>query len=283
MYRYPRTEHLEGSALQAGDGKQRAPYARLRGQHLVVEEKLDGANAGIRFDAGDDGDVAMRLQSRGHDLLGGAREAHFQTFKSWAAAHQEALYLALGEDYVLYGEMMAAKHSQFYDRLPHLFCAFDLMERATGRFVSTPVRREMLADIPVGHVPVLHAGPAPARLQDLVDLIGPSTCRSEAWAAALADEAERAGVDPDKAWRETDTSGLMEGLYIKVESETETLDRYKYVRSGFLQTIFDSGSHWRERALIRNRLAPGIDIYDPNPAAIPDVASAPSLTGDAER
>ena len=38
------------------------PFASLAGRHLVVEEKLDGANAGICFDE----TGRLWLQSRGH-------------------------------------------------------------------------------------------------------------------------------------------------------------------------------------------------------------------------
>ena len=67
IHKYPRTPHLEGSRLQPGDEDLDAvPLATLRGRHVVIEEKLDGANAGISV--GDDG--RLRLQSRGHVLTG---------------------------------------------------------------------------------------------------------------------------------------------------------------------------------------------------------------------
>ena len=52
LHKYPRTHHLEGSRLQPGDeDSQSVPFALLAGRYLVIEEKLDGANAGISFDA----------------------------------------------------------------------------------------------------------------------------------------------------------------------------------------------------------------------------------------
>jgi hypothetical protein len=67
--KYPRTPHLEGSRLQPGDEDlDQIPLAELRGAYVVVEEKLDGANAGISI-----ADGKPRLQSRGHVLLGGPR------------------------------------------------------------------------------------------------------------------------------------------------------------------------------------------------------------------
>ena len=87
MHKYPRTRHVEGSGLQIDDDPNTAPWRDLAGRSLVVEEKLDGANCGIRCEA----DERLRLQSRGHTLAGGPRERQFELLKSWAARHAAAL------------------------------------------------------------------------------------------------------------------------------------------------------------------------------------------------
>ena len=52
ILKYPRTPHIEGSRLQAGDeGQDHVLLATLANQYAVVEEKLDGANAAISFTA----------------------------------------------------------------------------------------------------------------------------------------------------------------------------------------------------------------------------------------
>lgn len=116
------------------------PFRAIAGRHLVVEEKLDGANAGISFDSGG----VLKLQSRGHFLAGGPRERQFAPLKAWAATHQGVLWERLGTRYVLYGEWLYAKHTVFYDALPHHFCEFDLLDRSSGEFLSTPERRRVL-------------------------------------------------------------------------------------------------------------------------------------------
>lgn len=63
------------------------------------------------------------------------------------------------------------------------------------------------------------------------------------------------------AAKQTDISDFMEGLYIKVESEDEVIDRFKYVRSSFLNTILDSETHWVNRPIIPNKLNEGIDLF----------------------
>jgi hypothetical protein len=257
MRKYPRTRHIRGSRLQRGDHDLAAvPFSALAGRHVVVEEKLDGANAGISFGPGGE----LRLQSRGHYLTGGPRERHFAPFKAWAATVAPLLRPRLSERYVLYGEWLYAKHTVFYDALPHLFCEFDVLDTREDVFLSTPRRRELLEGAPVVSVPVLRTGPL-ERLADLTRLVGPSTCRTPGWRGALAEAAGAAGADPGRALAESDGSDLMEGLYVKVEEGDRTVDRYKWVRPGFTSAVLDSGTHWLDRPLIANGLADPEVLY----------------------
>ena len=262
ILKYPRTPHLEGSRLQPGDEDQdHVPLATLRGCHAVVEEKLDGANAGISFTSGGE----LLLQSRGHYLGGGGRERQFAPFKQWAAAHEARLLERLEDRYVLYGEWLYAKHSVSYDRLPHWFCEFDVYDRVDGVFLSTPRRRALLAGSPVVSVPVVHDGALPTGVKALRALVQPSLAKSARWHEAFEESVARQGLDLALAWRQTDKSPLSEGLYIKVENEAEVLGRFKWVRPDFVQTILDSGSHHSTRPIIPNGLAPGVDLYAPEP------------------
>lgn len=257
ILKYPRTRHLEGSRLQPGDEDLDAvPIAELAGAHLVIEEKLDGANAGLGFTA----DGELRLQSRGHYLTGGYRERHFDLFKSWAATHAGLLWERLGARYVVYGEWLYAKHTVFYDRLPHYFLEFDVFDRERSEFLSTPRRGELLADTPVVSVPVLWRGETPA-LAALRALIAPSLYKSEAWREQLAEAARDAGQDPHRVALETDPSDQSEGLYLKVEDGDRVIDRLKLVRATFLTSVVDSGSHWIDRPIVPNQLAPEVELF----------------------
>ena len=51
----------------------------------------------------------------------------------------------------------------------------------------------------------------------------------------------------------------MEGIYIKVEENGEVVDRMKYVRASFLQTVEESQSHWLDRPIIPNRITKAIN------------------------
>jgi hypothetical protein len=151
----------------------------------------------------------------------------------------------------VYGEWLYAKHTIFYDRLPHYFLEFDVLDTETGVFLSTARRRELFAGLPVESVPVLWEGV----LEDpeaLLSLIGPSTCKSPDWRARLEEQARTRHLDPERVRRETDPSDLMEGLYLKVEEDVEVRARYKYVRADFLTAVLDSGTHWLRRPIVPN-------------------------------
>jgi hypothetical protein len=257
LRKYPRTQHVQGSRLQPGDHDLAAvPWSALEGKHLVVEEKVDGSNAGVSF--GPHGE--LRLQSRGHFLRGGPRERQFDLLKSWAQAQRARLERALGQRYVLYGEWVYAKHTIYYDQLPHYLLEFDLLDRETGAFLSTPRRRELLAGLPLASVPVLHEGPL-ERLEELTALVGRSRYKSSRWRERLEAACAQAGFDPARIRPETDVSDEGEGLYIKWEEDGVVRGRYKWVRASFLTTVLDSGSHWADRLLLPNGLADGVDLY----------------------
>ncbi|WP_434420642.1 RNA ligase family protein [Nannocystis pusilla] len=259
ILKYPRTQHLEGSRFQHGDHDLDAvPFRDVRGRFVVVEEKMDGGNAGISFD----GSGQLLLQSRGHYLTGGGRERHFDLLKRWANTHADDLYLALGERYVMYGEWMYAKHTCFYDALPHYFMEFDILDRETGEFLSTARRREMLHGLPVVSVEVLWEG-HPERLTDITRLVGPSRFKTPQWRDRLIAAGEASGVAPAQVVAETDGFDDMEGLYIKVEEEGRVTARLKWVRASFLNAILDSGSHWLDRPIVPNQLADGVDLWAP--------------------
>ncbi|HWO19505.1 MAG TPA: RNA ligase family protein [Kofleriaceae bacterium] len=260
IHRYPRTHHLEGSRLQPGDHDlDQIPLDTLRGAYCVIEEKLDGANAGISLDE----DGRLRLQSRGHVLVGGPRERHWDLFKQWARTCEAAIAARLAPGVTLYGEWLYAKHTVFYDALPHFFFEFDIRDE-TGAFWSTARRRAHLAGSPFVSVPVLWEGVVdkPAKLPGLV---ARSLYKSDAWRDALRASAAESGVDPERAVLETDSSDLAEGLYIKVEDPERgvVLGRYKWIRASFLTAVLDAGGHWLAKPIVPNRLAEGVDLFAP--------------------
>ena len=258
IYKYPRTRHIEGSRLQVGDMADDKPIKDLAGEHLIVEEKLDGANSAVSFDV----DGSLLLQSRGHFLNGGGRERHFALLKTWAAAHAHVLHPVLGHRFVIYGEWMYAKHTVFYDRLPHYFMEFDVLDRNTGVFLSTSARRSLLTGLPIMPVPVVHEGEI-SSVDHLSSMTRPTPYKSANWRDALVKAAELSGSRPDMVDQQTEDSDLAEGLYIKQEDADHVVDRFKFVRADFLQAIAASDGHWHDRPILPNTLADGVDIFAP--------------------
>ncbi len=251
LKKYPRTPHLSGSRLQPGDEDlSQIPFGEIRGRYLVVEEKCDGANSAISFD----GHGELLLQSRGHYLTGGYRERHYNLLKQWANVHREVFHEVLGSRYVMYGEWMYAKHSVYYDALPHYFLEFDILDRESGCFLDTPSRRRLTERMPVVSVPVLKEGEFSDQ-QELLDLIGPSLYIRPGHMERLRAYCGKEGLDADRQCRETEGSGLMEGLYLKVEENGCVTERLKYVRASFMQCILESDSHWLDRPIVPNQLS----------------------------
>lgn len=258
IYKYPRTPHLEGSGILRGDEDLQVASLRvLIGRHLVIEEKMDGANSAISFDV----NGKLFLQSRGHYLVGGPREAQFHLFKTWAHRYTMELWEALTDRYVMYGEWLYAKHTIFYTDLPHYFLEFDIYDKTTDSFLSTPQRALLRDNMPfVVPVKVLYEGQVDS-IQSPGSLIARSHFINDHHLACLRTICQQKGLDVSRVLQETDSSSLMEGLYIKVEEEGTVKERYKYVRASFLQTVFDSESHWMDRPLLPNQLKAGISLF----------------------
>ena len=261
MLKYPRTSHVRGSRFQHGDFDMEAvdfdgiKSSMNADQYFVVEEKIDGANSGISFPDG-----RLTLQSRGHYLTGGPREKHFNMFKQWSACHEEALFCVTGERYVIYGEWMAAKHTVYYDALPHYFMEFDIYDQQESAFLSTKARRALIEGAGAGEIVhsvlVLHTGNVEG-IADLKKMIVGSHFKTPQWREHLLDAATLAGVSNIDVVSHTDKSDLMEGLYIKVETDEHTVGRYKYVRESFTNSILEQDEHWLNRPIIKNGLLPG--------------------------
>ena len=220
IVKYPRTHHLEGSRLQAGDEDlSQVSFDCILGRNIVVEEKIDGANAALSFD--DEG--RLLLQSRGHYLDGGYRERHYNLMKQWGNINAELFYSVLGSRYVMYGEWMYAKHTVFYDALPDYFMEFDIYDREEKVFLDTPSRRKFTQQMGIiSSVPVLDTGIF-RKKESILSHIGPSNFITENHTEVLRTLAKRQNLDVDRVLRETDPSTTMEGLYIKVEEGGEVV------------------------------------------------------------
>lgn len=264
ILKYPRTEHVQGSKLQPGDEDLRqVSWSSLNEKFLVFEEKMDGANTAVSFTS----DGEMKLQCRGHYLRGGSGEAQFALFKTWAATFEDRLFDMLEDRFVMYGEWMYAKHTIFYDDLPHYFMEFDVYDKKNEVFLSTTARDHLLDRTLICPVEVI-AGGNVTFLESCEKWVVFSNFKTVHWRKNLEEAAKGAGLDPKRVAEQTDPSDRMEGLYIKWESFspldeegriTKVEGRYKWVRHDFVNHILDSDEHWKDRPIVPNQLKNGLE------------------------
>jgi hypothetical protein len=252
LHRYPRTKHIEGSAIQPGDDDlDLVPFARFAGAHVVVSEKIDGANAAVSFT--DQGRLLLQSRSRYLDDAQHA-VAPYLGFREWAQEHEDVLWPRLGTRFVMFGEWVLTKQTVFYDALPNAFLELDVLDKTTEQFLATPARRHLLRGLPIVSAPVLWEGNARS-FDDVTRCLGPSRFKTAAWRNELLSAIARAGVDDaERFLRETDPSDEMEGVVLKCERDGVVVERAKYVRPGFKSPYLHSSSQWLAARKVRNGL-----------------------------
>jgi len=257
--KYPRTPHIQGSKFQHGDEDlENIPFDEIKGKFLVIEEKMDGANSGISFS--DNGELL--LQSRGHYLTGGYRERHFDLFKTWAHTYSPQMWEVIKDEFIIYGEWMFAKHTVYYTHLEHYFLEFDIYDKANDCFLSTKMRNKLLEKMPfIKSVKILYEGILNSKEQ-LKSFMTQSYFINNNHLDCLKEDTEKLKLNFQTVLKETNKSNIMEGLYIKQESDNTVDQRFKYVRSDFLNSIMDSETHWLDRPIIPNRLAKDINLFN---------------------
>jgi len=236
--KYPRTPHLFGSRGTDDDKRlgAKASAAFLADPSLIVEEKLDGTNVGIQFLA----DGSLFLQCRGHEITEGMHQ-QYDLFKQWAAVKRPVLEAMLEDRYILFGEWLYAKHSVFYGSLPHYFFEFDLYDKSEEVFLSLDRRLALLEGTAIETVPVIHRGTLrPDQLDGLI---------AESAFGASFENPLTGVIDP-----------LMEGLYLRTESDGVVTGRAKKVRPEFVEKVKQS-AHWQHRTMVPNELAAGADLW----------------------
>jgi hypothetical protein len=236
--KYPRTPHLFGSRGTDDDKhlRRKESLEFVADASLIVEEKLDGTNVGIHFTSAG----RMVLQCRGHEITTGMH-AQYDLFKQWTMGKRPVLEEMLGDQYILFGEWLYARHSLHYHLLPHYFFEFDIYDKRRQLFLDLGTRLELLDGRGIFTVPVIHRGAVPEEL--LPTLIGPSQYRSQ-FANPVTGQSD----------------DLMEGLYLRTEADGRVTGRAKLVRPEFVERVKQS-EHWQHQPLVPNSLAPGAEIW----------------------
>lgn len=237
QFKYPKTPRFKNL-----DEKDILSWKNLT---AVISEKLDGANSGIYFD--DENNLV--LQSRGHILVGGAREAQFNLFKAWCHNKSNELYDILGNKYVMFGEWCYAKHRLFYDSLPSYFLEFDIFDKENNKFISTQ-KRKALINNKINSVQIIHQDKF-NKINNFEQYIGKSNYKSYN-SLTLFEEIMESGMKGYYSYDETDNTNLMEGICVKIENDEEIIGRFKLLRDG-LSKVRMNDEKWQRRPIFQNK------------------------------
>ncbi|KAJ1310711.1 hypothetical protein OPQ81_009235 [Rhizoctonia solani] len=224
LLKFPRTTHILDLGAATSDDIVAKPLppdtTPIRTDEIVViTEKIDGANLGFSLSPFRE----LRVQNRSH-YVNSQDHIQFRGLDSWISSHREGLYAVLDRDnafperYILYGEWMAATHSIPYTKLGDMFYAFDLFDRATNTFASRRMLEASLIGTGIQLTPVICTDKAIPSSDTLAKL-----------------------VRQDSQFY----LGPVEGIYVKVETESVVRQRGKVVREDFIA----GNEHWSKGAV----------------------------------
>ena len=218
FFKFPSTPHLAtlpGVEIRGDKVLTESERDEFLTHELTVEEKVDGANLGLSFDA--EGNI--RAQNRGAylHLLGSGQ---WKKLGEWLAPYSDALFEHLSDRYILFGEWCYAQHSIFYDRLPDWFLAFDIYDREAGRFLATARRDRLLGEMHISKVPDIARGRF--TYPEIQKLLSQSKL----------------------------TNQPAEGIYLRIDHDDWLEQRAKLVRPAFIQAV---EQHWSRSAIRPNR------------------------------
>lgn len=218
FYKYPSTPYIEpDTEIKRNDKILSVKEMEIIiNKEIIVEEKIDGANLGISFDANGE----LRLQNRGAYIIP-PYLGQWKKLNDWLMKYENNLFDVLINRYILFGEWCYVKHSVYYDSLPNWFIGFDIYDMKDKRFLSVVRRNEYF--MKMGIVPVPQLGRGKYSLKELYSFFGISKFGKE----------------------------LCEGIYIRQEKDGFLEHRAKMVRKEFRQDI---NEHWSRGVLQYNRL-----------------------------
>lgn len=187
----------------------------LAGQ-AEIEEKMDGSNTGIvRHKNG------FALQKRG-SLVGQSEHEQFQYFHGWANRIKYDNIMGVPPGHLIYGELMYAVHTIYYDSLPDYFLVFDVLNLRTNHWMCRAEKENFCHDFGFDIVPLIAKGYF--NIDDLYELMPKESAFGE----------------------------VAEGIVIKRYRKKEYL-RGKIVKSEFIKTMNES-EHWMKYNIRKNKL-----------------------------
>lgn len=188
---------------------------RLFAGEVIVEEKMDGSNIGIiRHNKG------FSLQKR-NSLVGPSEHEQFSFFNNWAHQQKYEQIMSLPVGTLLYGELLYATHTIYYDKLPEYVLIFDAKQ--DGDWLDYDDRKHLCESHGFTMVPLVGRGNFSKN-----DVEG------------MVPEASAYGP-------------IAEGIVIKRYAKHGYF-RGKLVKPGFMKQIEESDNKWPTFNIPRNKL-----------------------------
>lgn len=232
FFKFPSTPHLAtlpGIEIRGDKVLTKPERDEFLRHEVTIEEKIDGANLGISFDA--EGNI--RTQNRGSYLsLPGSGQ--WKKLAEWLAPKTDLLFEHLTDRFILFGEWCYAQHSIFYDQLPDWFLAFDIYDLESQRFLATEHRDLLIEQLRISKVPTITRGIF--TYSEIEHFLSESKL----------------------------TNQPAEGIYLRVDEGLWLKQRAKLVRATFIQSI---EKHWSASTIRPNRLRTTLQVED-RPTAV---------------
>ena len=124
-----------------------------KGDHVVIQEKIDGANIAIRYDSVTDTIIA---QSRKQILNS---DNNLRGFYEWSQTlDKELVASVLGDNFILFGEWLVP-HSIKYpdDKYNHVYF-YDVYDTSTGQYLPQSEVKDIVDKLNLTYVPVFYDG-----------------------------------------------------------------------------------------------------------------------------
>lgn len=221
FFKFPRTPHLfVVSGLDIRDDKVLSDQEcqSFLNNHIILEEKVDGANIGISLSENGD----LRIQNRGNYILPGSHP-QFNLIWDWAYSRLTLLQKYISKDFIVFGEWCYAKHSIKYTSLPDWFLGFDIYDKKNQIFLNSELRNQILQKANIETIPTLGNG------------------------NYLKTDLEKLLI----SYKSKFYPGPTEGIYLRHEDSAKLLKRAKLVNKDFIQEI---DVHWSKKELIINKI-----------------------------
>lgn len=229
---YPRIQHFPYNPNKTDDDPV-APKSEadkiFTAKYVYTEEKIDGSQCAMCLY--EDNPI---IRGRTHflnkgNIKEGAASKQFGFVFNWFYKNKkkfEELNDSVGGPIGVYGEWMVATHGQEYDKLPDWFIPYELYDYTKKQFLD-PTRSHYLLSR-TGFDPV-----RPRRFDNIA-----STTDNLAKLALFVETSKSEYCD-----------NLKEGIVIKISNDGYITDRFKMVRSDFVQ-----GALWDDKKLVKNKL-----------------------------